>query len=101
MVENEKIINIIDAKKNEFREIMIKYIDENCVQFKKEEMKSLFVGKFVELAESMTAKFKEKEGKFYDKSNSNTFTKDMENQNKSNNVSFIDSNKSDITNPSL
>ena len=99
--EKEEIIKaIIDEKKNEFIGIMKDYIDHYCVQFKKEKMKTLFVDKFVDLAESMTRKFtKENEGRIY--INSNDFSKDMENQNRSNNVSLINSNKSNITNPSL
>ena len=87
-------------KKKEFIDIMKDYIDHYCVQFKKEEMKYLFVDKFEELAEIMTKKYrKKKEGKIY--SNSLNFSNDLENQYKSNNVSQINSNKSNITNPSL
>ena len=112
MVENEKIKSIIEEKKKEFIKIMKEYIKDYCVQFKKETMESLFVGKFEELAESMTEKCKkkekeekeeekkEKEGKILDNS-SNCFSNGMDNQYKSNNVSEINSNKSNITNPSL
>ena len=105
----KKIIQKIDQKKELFIEIIQKYIDDNCVEFKKEDMRSKFTNEFKNLAEKMTEKYtiekkeksgENKEGKIC--SFDNDFSNGTQNlDNYSKNVSQINSNKSDITNPSL
>ena len=100
-----KILKNINDKKDEFIKIMIKYIDENCAEFKKVEMKDLFIYKFDDLAEKMTAKYKKdikekiKEGKIC--SFSNNFSNSIKDQICNNFESQINSTKSNISNPSL
>ena len=103
-----KILQNINTKKKEFIQIMNKYIDENCEKFKKEEMKALFKDKFSDLAEKMTAKYekekKEKKEKVMEGkicSFSNNFSNSIKNPISNNFESQINSNKSNITNPSL
>ena len=99
----KKIIQKIDQKKELFIEIIQKYIDNNCVEFKKEDMRTKFTNEFKNLAEKMSEKYqsgKNKEGKVY--SHDNDFSNGTQNLgNYSKNESQINSNKSDITNPSL
>ena len=100
----KKIIQKIDQKKELFIEIIQKYIDDNCVEFKKEEMRTKFTKEFKNLAEKMAEKYpiekKIIEGKIYNYSNNySNDTKNLGSYTK--NESQINSNKSDITNPSL
>ena len=106
-IENEKakkISLLIEEKKNQFIKIIQEYIDKNCVEFKKEEMRTKFTKEFKNLAEKMAEKYpiekKIIEGKIYNYSNNySNDTKNLGNYTK--NESQINSNKSDITNPSL
>ena len=100
----KKIILLIDEKKWQFIKIIQEYIDNNCVEFKKEEMRTKFTKEFKNLAEKMAEKYpiekKIIEGKIYNYSNNySNDTKNLGNYTK--NESQINSNKSDITNPSL
>ena len=99
----KKIIQKIEQKTKLFIEIIQKYIDNNCVEFKKEDMRTKFTNEFKNLAEKMSEKYqsgKNKEGKVY--SHDNDFSNGTQNLgNYSKNESQINSNKSDITNPSL
>ena len=106
-IENEKakkISLLIEEKKNQFIKIIQEYIDNNCVEFKKEEMRTKFTKEFKNLAEKMAEKYpiekKIIEGKIYNYSNNySNDTKNLGSYTK--NESQINSNKSDITNPSL
>ena len=99
----KKISLLIDEKKWQFIKIIQEYIDKNCVEFKKEEMRKKFTKEFENLAEKMAEKYpKEKkiiEGKIIFDNDFSNGTQNLDNYSK--NVSQINSNKSNITNPSL
>ena len=52
--ENNKKLLLINKTKNELINLIENYIENNCVEFKKEEMKKLFEIKISELAEKMS-----------------------------------------------
>ena len=52
--ENKRKLLLIDKTKNELINLIENYIENNCVEFKKEEMKNLFEIKISELAEKMS-----------------------------------------------
>ena len=99
----KKIILLIDEKKWQFIKIIQEYIDKNCVEFKKEEMRKKFTKEFENLAEKMAEKYpiekKIIEGKIIFSNDFSNSTQNLDNYSK--NVSQINSNKSNITNPSL
>ena len=99
----KKIILLIDEKKWQFIKIIQEYIDNNCVEFKKEEMRKKFTKEFENLAEKMAEKYpiekKIIEGKIIFSNDFSNGTQNLDNYSK--NVSQINSNKSNITNPSL
>ena len=99
----KKISLLIDEKKWQFIKIIQEYIDNNCVEFKKEEMRKKFTKEFENLTEKMAEKYpiekKIIEGKIIFSNDFSNGTQNLDNYSK--NVSQINSNKSDITNPSL
>ncbi len=95
MVDND---TIIDKKRKELIEIIERYIDDNCVEFKKEQMKLLFKTNISNLIAKIAQKYRindetrNEEGLIYN--NSNNFSNDTQNQ--SNEHKFI--NKSNPSN---
>ena len=59
-LENKEKFKLINNTKEKLKSITTEYIDKNCVEFKKEEMKNAFEEKIADLAEKMS------EGKIYD-----------------------------------
>ena len=79
--KNNKILLLINKSKEELIRIIEEYIDLNCVEFKKEDMKKLFIEKITDLAENMS------EGRI--KTFDNKFSNRQENINNSNTKSNI------------